>query len=311
MINKKYSIESENNITDEYLFLNRRKIIKGALASSLLINSSSLLSNESKNLPFRKDLDYSTNEKPNSFKQITSYNNFYELGVGKRDPMLNSSKLQTSIWKVKVDGLVENPITLDLYDLTSKYSLEERIYRLRCVEAWSMVVPWIGFEMNNIIREVKPLSKAKYVSFESILDTVNLPGQKRKTLNWPYKEGLRIDEAANPLTILTVGLYGRILPNQNGSPIRLIVPWKYGFKSIKSIVRISFVEQEPISTWNEESPNEYGFYSNVNPYVDHPRWSQKKERRIGEFKKRDTEIFNGYAEHVSNLYSDMDLKKFF
>ena len=241
MINKKYSIESENNITDEYLFLNRRKIIKGALASSVLINSSSLLSNESKNLPFTKDLDYSTNEKTNSFKQITSYNNFYELGVGKRDPMLNSSKLQTSNWKVKVDGLVENPITLDLNDLTSKYNLEERIYRLRCVEAWSMVVPWIGFEMNKIIREVKPLSKAKYVSFESILDTVNLPGQKRKTLNWPYKERLRIDEAAKPLTILSVGLYGRVLPNQNGSPIRLIVPWNYGFKSIKSIVRISFV----------------------------------------------------------------------
>ena len=311
MINKRYSIESENNITDELLFLNRRKIIKGALASSVLINSRSLLSNESKNLPFTKDLDYSTNEKTNSFKQITSYNNFYELGAGKRDPMLNSSKLQTNNWKVRVDGLVENPITLDLNDLTSKYSLEERIYRLRCVEAWSMVVPWIGFEMNKIIKEVKPLSKAKYVSFESILDTVNLPGQKRKTLNWPYKEGLRIDEAANPLTILSVGLYGRVLPNQNGSPIRLIVPWKYGFKSIKSIVRISFVEQEPISTWNEESPNEYGFYSNVNPNVDHPRWSQKKERRIGEFKKRDTEIFNGYAKYVSNLYSDMDLKKFF
>ena len=311
MINKKYSIESENNITDELLFLNRRKIIKGAFASSVLINSGSLFSNESKNLSFTKDLDYSTNEKTNSFKQITSYNNFYELGAGKRDPMLNSSKLQTNNWKVRVDGLVENPITLDLNDLTSKYSLEERIYRLRCVEAWSMVVPWIGFEMNKIIKEVKPLSKAKYVSFESILDTVNLPGQKRKTLNWPYKEGLRIDEAANPLTILSVGLYGRVLPNQNGSPIRLIVPWKYGFKSIKSIVRISFVEQEPISTWNEESPAEYGFYSNVNPNVDHPRWSQKKERRIGEFKKRDTEIFNGYAKYVSNLYSDMDLKKFF
>ena len=196
-------------------------------------------------------------------------------------------------------------------DFINKFPLEERIYRLRCVEAWSMVVPWIGFELNHIINLAEPSYKAKFIAFESVYDPENLPGQKRNILAWPYREGLRLDEARNPLAILSVGLYGRIMPNQNGSPIRLIVPWKYGFKSIKSITKISFVEKMPDTSWNLEAPNEYGFYSNVNPYVSHPRWSQKRERRIGEFRKRDTLMYNGYAEHVAQLYEGMDLTKNF
>ena len=307
----KYSLDRENKITDQRLFTRRREIIAGILSAPFVLNSSNLFAKEDKYLPFKKDMEFSTNEQTNTIKQITSYNNFYELGSGKRDPMINADKLKTENWKLTVDGLVENPFTLDVEDLIKKYALEERIYRLRCVEAWSMVIPWIGFELNQLIKKSKPLSSAKYVAFESILDKDNLPGQRRNTLNWPYREGLRLDEAMNPLTIISLGLYGRILPNQNGSPIRLVVPWKYGFKSIKSIVKISLVSGEPKTSWNEQSPNEYGFYSNVNPYVSHPRWSQKRERRIGEFRKRDTEMFNGYANFVSHLYSNMDLKKFF
>lgn len=308
---RKYSLDRENKITDQRLFTRRREIIAGILSAPFVLNSSNLFAKEDKYLPFKKDMEFSTNEQTNTIKQITSYNNFYELGSGKRDPMINADKLKTENWKLTVDGLVENPFTLDVEDLIKKYALEERIYRLRCVEAWSMVIPWIGFELNQLIKKSKPLSSAKYVAFESILDKDNLPGQRRNTLNWPYREGLRLDEAMNPLTIISLGLYGRILPNQNGSPIRLVVPWKYGFKSIKSIVKISLVSEEPRTSWNEQSPNEYGFYSNVNPYVSHPRWSQKRERRIGEFRKRDTEMFNGYANFVSHLYSNMDLKKFF
>ena len=308
---RNYSLGRENKITDQRLFTRRREIIAGILSAPFVLNSSNLFAKEDKYLPFKKDMEFSTNEQTNTIKQITSYNNFYELGSGKRDPMINADKLKTENWKLTVDGLVENPFTLDVEDLIKNYALEERIYRLRCVEAWSMVIPWIGFELNQLIKKSKPLSSAKYVAFESILDKDNLPGQRRNTLNWPYREGLRLDEAMNPLTIISLGLYGRILPNQNGSPIRLVVPWKYGFKSIKSIVKISLVSEEPRTSWNEQSPNEYGFYSNVNPYVSHPRWSQKRERRIGEFRKRDTEMFNGYANFVSHLYSNMDLKKFF
>jgi len=305
----KYCLK-ENHITDEKLFKQRRAIIKSSLAFSLL-TFSNLLSSDDKKLNFSKDMKYSTNEQTNTFKQITSYNNFYELGSGKRDPMMNADKLNTDDWTVSIDGEVENKVILNKDDFVSKFPLEERIYRLRCVEAWSMVVPWIGFELNHIIKLANPTYKAKYISFESVYDPENLPGQKRNTLAWPYREGLRLDEARNPLTILSVGLYGRILPNQNGSPIRLIVPWKYGFKSIKSITRISFMEKMPDTSWNLEAPNEYGFYSNVNPYVSHPRWSQKRERRIGEFRKRDTLMYNGYAEHVAHLYEGMDLTKNF
>jgi sulfoxide reductase catalytic subunit YedY len=306
----KYNLDKENKVTDERHFNNRRKIMASTLAFPFLMNSN-LLSASQKKLSFNKDLDYSTNEQTNTIKQITSYNNFYELGTGKRDPMLNASKLKSDDWTLTIDGLVENSFTLDSEDLIKKFQLEERIYRLRCVEAWSMVVPWIGFELRSLINLAKPLHNAKYVSFESILDKENLPGQKRNILNWPYKEGLRMDEAINPLTMIAVGLYGKVLPNQNGSPVRLIVPWKYGFKSIKSIVKISFVDHQPSCTWNEQAPDEYGFYSNVNPYVDHPRWSQKRERRIGEFGKRDTLLFNGYSKFVNNLYTGMDLEKNF
>ena len=305
----KYCLK-ENSVTDENLFKQRRAIIKSSLAFSLL-TFSNLLFSKNDQLTFAKDLKYSTNEQTNTFKQISSYNNFYELGSGKRDPMMNASKLNTEDWTVSVDGEVENKFILNKDDFINKFPLEERIYRLRCVEAWSMVVPWIGFELNQIIKLAKPTYKAKYVAFESVYDPENLPGQKRNILAWPYREGLRLDEAMNPLTILSVGLYGRILPNQNGSPIRLIVPWKYGFKSIKSIKKISFVENIPDTSWNLEAPSEYGFYSNVNPYVSHPRWSQKRERRIGEFRKRDTLMFNGYSDYVAHLYEGMDLTKDF
>ena len=307
----KYNLDKENQITDKKLFDNRRKIMKSMISLPFLFSSNLFSSPIQQKLKFNKDIEYSTNEETNTIKQITSYNNFYELGSGKRDPMLNAKMLKTDNWKLTINGLVENPIVLDADDLITKFPLEERIYRLRCVEAWSMVVPWIGFELKKIIDIVKPLSDAKYVSFQSILDKVNLPGQKRNILNWPYREGLRIDEAVHPLTLISVGLYGQTLPNQNGSPVRLIVPWKYGFKSIKSLVKISFVNEQPICTWNEEAPNEYGFYSNVNPYVSHPRWSQKRERRIGDFRKRDTLMFNGYSKFVNNLYTNMDLKKYF
>jgi sulfoxide reductase catalytic subunit YedY len=310
IMSNKYNLDKENSITDEIYFRNRRKIMSSSLAIPFLLNSN-LFASTKKNLPFIKDTEFSTNEQTNTIKQITSYNNFYELGSGKRDPMFNSDKLKTDEWTLTIDGLVEKPLVLSMDDLIKRYQLEERIYRLRCVEAWSMVVPWIGFELRQILKEVKPLYNAKYVSFESILDPENLPGQKRNILNWPYREGLRMDEALNPLSLISVGLYGKVMPNQNGAPVRLIVPWKYGFKSIKSIVKISFVEDEPICTWNQQAPDEYGFFSNVNPYVDHPRWSQKRERRIGEFGKRDTLLFNGYSKFVNNLYTGMDLEKFF
>jgi sulfoxide reductase catalytic subunit YedY len=309
-MSSKYNLDKENEITDEIFFHNRRKIIASSVSLPFLLSSNLSFSNNKK-LAFTKDLEYSTNEQTNTIKQISSYNNYYELGTGKRDPLLNADKLKTNNWKLSIDGLVENNLVLDSDDLVNKFPLEERIYRLRCVEAWSLVVPWIGFELSKLIKLAKPLSNAKYVAFESILDRENLPGQKRDILNWPYREGLRIDEALNPLTFISVGLYGKVLPNQNGSPVRLVVPWKYGFKSIKSLVKISFVEKQPICTWNEQTPNEYGFYSNVNPLVSHPRWSQKRERRIGEFTKRDTLMFNGYSKFVSNLYSGMDLKKNF
>ena len=309
---KKYILDREDKVTDQRLFTKRREIIAGILSAPFVLNTSNLFGKGENYLSFKKDMQYSTNEQTNTIKQITSYNNFYELGSGKRDPLINADKLNTENWKLTVDGLVENPITIDTEDLITKFSLEERIYRLRCVEAWSMVIPWIGFELNQLIKKAKPLASAKFVAFQSILDRDNLPGQRRNTLNWPYREGLRLDEAMNPLTIISVGLYGRVLPNQNGSPVRLVVPWKYGFKSIKSIVKISLVSDEPKTSWNEQSPNEYGFYSNVNPNVDHPRWSQATERVIGESilaPRIKTLMFNGYGDEVAYLYSGMDLKK--
>jgi methionine sulfoxide reductase catalytic subunit len=254
---------------------------------------------------------YSTDEKLNDFDDITSYCNFYEFGTDKSDPARHAHRMATRPWTVSIEGLVHKPKTLDIDDILKVAPLEERIYRLRCVEAWSMVVPWVGIPMSALLRQVEPLGSAKYVEFVTHLDPKEMPGTRRQVLDWPYVEGLRLDEAMHPLTIAALGLYGEVMPNQNGAPIRLIVPWKYGFKSAKSIVRIRFTDKEPLSSWTKSNGREYGFYSNVNPEVDHPRWSQERERRIGEFIKRKTLKFNGYGDQVASLYTGMDLKKHF
>lgn len=254
---------------------------------------------------------YSTDEAPNSFSDITTYNNFYEFGMGKEDPSRNAHLLTTDPWSIVIDGLVERPGTYDLADVLRGQNMEERIYRLRCVEAWMMVVPWIGFELAGLLNRVGVQPSARYVAFETLLRPEEMPGQRRGILDWPYVEGLRLDEAMNPLTILATGLYDEPMPNQNGAPIRLVVPWKYGFKSIKSIVRITLTEEQPPVTWNIQAPQEYGFYANVNPEVDHPRWSQASHRMVGAgiFARREpTLMFNGYGEHVADLYAGMDLR---
>ncbi len=254
---------------------------------------------------------YSTIEKPNTWEAITEYNNYYEFGSGKEDPARYAHRLQVRPWNVVVDGEVAKPRSFGIEELL-KLPLEERVYRLRCVEAWSMVIPWVGFEFNKLAALVEPTSRAKFVEFTTALQPDNMPGVARRILEWPYVEGLRIDEAMHPLTIMAVGLYGRVLPNQNGAPMRLIVPWKYGFKSGKSIVRIRFTEQQPRTTWEKSAPREYGFYSNVNPEVNHPRWSQRREKRLPAFfANRETELFNGYGEQVAQLYAGMDLRKFY
>ena len=253
----------------------------------------------------------STSEKLTPLKDVTSYNNFYEFGTDKADPALHSHTLKTRPWTLSVEGLVKQPKTFAVDDLFRLGPMEERIYRLRCVEGWSMVIPWLGLPMATLLKTVEPLGSAKYVEFASAADPKTMPGVNRGMLDWPYTEGLRLDEAMHPLTMLAVGLYGEVLPNQNGAPVRLVVPWKYGFKSSKSIVRIRFVEREPQTAWMKAAPREYGFYSNVNPDVDHPRWSQASERRIGEFLKRKTLLFNGYADQVAQMYAGMDLKKYY
>ena len=251
-------------------------------------------------------------EKLTPLEAVTTYNNFYEFGTDKSDPSQRAFTLRPEPWTVSIEGLVALPKRYGVEDILKMHpSLEERVYRHRCVEAWSMVIPWIGIPLGSVIRAVQPLSKAKYVVFETLYVPKQMPGQRTDVLQWPYLEGLRMDEAMNPLTLLSVGLYGETLQNQNGAPIRLVVPWKYGFKSIKSIVKIKFVEKEPPTAWNLSVPSEYGFYSNVNPNVSHPRWSQAKERRIGEFLKRDTLMFNGYGDQVAAMYAGMDLKKYF
>jgi len=241
--------------------------------------------------------------------RITTYNNYYEFGTDKGDPAANAGAFRTRPWKVSFEGEIEHPQTVAIDDLISWFPLEERVYRMRCVEAWSMVIPWVGFPLGELVKKLGPKPKAKYLAFTGNLDPSQMPGQRREVLQWPYVEGLRLDEASHPLAILAVGLYGRALPNQNGAPLRLVVPWKYGFKGIKGITKIRFVSGEPATTWNLMAPNEYGFYANVNPAVDHPRWSQAKERRIGEFLKRPTLPFNGYADQVAALYAGMDLKR--
>jgi sulfoxide reductase catalytic subunit YedY len=245
------------------------------------------------------------------YADVTTYNNFYEFGTGKDDPAENAHSLRPRPWSVAVEGHVENPAVYDLDDFLAPHAVEDRVYRLRCVEAWSMVIPWRGFPLADLVRRVGPTSKTKFVEFSTLYDPEQMPGQRRRVLEWPYVEGLRLDEAMHPLSFLAAGVYGRDLPNQNGAPLRLVVPWKYGFKSIKSIVRIRFVEEMPATSWAAATPDEYGFYANVNPDVDHPRWSQARERRLGEFRKRPTLMFNGYAEDVGHLYAGLDLRRWY
>jgi len=291
-----------SEITPHSVYLNRRQFMAGS--AGLLLPVASIAA-----LPASKS-PYSASDKPNSRQEITSYNNFYEFGTGKDEPALYAGRLKTRPWSVAVGGEAAKPRSFSIEELL-KFPLEERIYRLRCVEGWSMVIPWVGFPLARLLKQVDPTSRAKYVAFETALRPGEMPGVARRVLDWPYREGLRIDEAMHPLTLLAVGLYGELLPGQNGAPVRLVVPWKYGFKSIKSISRITLLEKQPPTSWNMAAPNEYGFYSNVNPAVDHPRWSQASERRIGEFLKRKTLPFNGYADQVAGLYRGMDLVKNF
>jgi len=318
MLIKKPDPITSSEITPRAIYLNRRKFIKNAalvtasIAAGISVPDTGLNAapaTPGKKLGELKKSSFSTDEKLNSFKDITTYNNFYELGTDKGDPAKNAKYLVTRPWTIAIEGEVKRPKVYDIDDIIKISPLEERIYRLRCVEAWSMVIPWVGFPLSTLIKKVEPTSKAKYMEFLTLYDPKRMPGQRRAVLDWPYVEGLRMDEAMHPLTILSVGLYGAVLPAQNGAPVRLVVPWKYGFKSIKSIVKIRFVEKQPQTTWNNFASQEYGFYSNVNPEVDHPRWSQARERRIGEFFKRKTLMFNGYADEVAQLYQGMDLKK--
>jgi methionine sulfoxide reductase catalytic subunit len=311
-----------SEITPEDTFLNRRTLLTAAVATGLL--PSIMSRGEAATIPADgaafanvKKWPESATEKANTFEEITTYNNYYEFGTGKSDPGENAHTLKTSPWSVQVTGEAAKTGTYTLEDILQPHALEERIYRLRCVEAWSMVIPWVGFPLADLIKRVEPLGSAKYVAFETAYRPEEMSGVQSMfpVLDWPYVEGLRLDEAMNPLTLLAVGLYGETLPNQNGAPIRLVVPWKYGFKGIKSITRISFVEKQPETSWNKQAPSEYGFYANVNPGVDHPRWSQATERRIGEgglfVKRRPTLMFNGYAEQVASLYTGMDLRKLY
>lgn len=296
-----------SEITPKELFYARRKFMQMAGGAGLAALLPAAVWAGDK-LPDIKKSAYNVAEELTPFKEVTQYNNFYEFGTGKDDPAVKAGRLKTRPWTVTVDGAVNKPKVFDIDELLKLAPLEERIYRLRCVEAWSMVVPWVGFSMAELIKRVEPTGNAKFVEFVSLHDPEQMPGQKSTVLEWPYREGLRIDEAMHPLTLLTVGLYGDVLPNQNGAPIRIVLPWKYGFKSAKSIVGIRFVEKMPITSWMQAGPAEYGFYANVNPEVDHRRWSQAKERRIGEFLKRKTLMFNGYADQVEQLYAGMDLQ---
>jgi sulfoxide reductase catalytic subunit YedY len=294
------------DVTPKAAWLNRRQIMAGAGAVSLMAAAGGVRAATGAD-----GSPYSTDEEKNSFEEITGFNNYYEFGTGKEDPARHAHMLTTDGWQVEIGGLVDKPGTWGMDDILKGTSLEERIYRLRCVEGWSMVIPWVGFELADLLNRVGVQPGAKYVAFETALRPEEMPGTRARVLDWPYVEGLRLDEAMNPLTILATGLYDEPMPKQNGAPIRLVVPWKYGFKSIKSIVRITLTEEQPPTSWNKAIPREYGFYSNVNPEVDHPRWSQATERRIGGglFAKRmPTEMFNGYGEEVASLYAGMDLK---
>jgi methionine sulfoxide reductase catalytic subunit len=329
-----------SEITPEPLYLNRREIIKNAglfAGTAAAIGGGLLWLTRGAAPPPTPDLlaatasqtpdagtaggggglsdikkgEYTVDEKLTDLDAVAGYNNFYEFGLDKSDPARNAHTLRPRPWTVTLEGAVKSPKQVDIDTLLRWFPLEERIYRMRCVEAWSMVIPWVGFPLGKLLQRLEPTSKAKYVAFTTLHDPEQMPGQQRSVLDWPYVEGLRMDEAMHPLTLLAVGLYGKVLPNQNGAPIRLVVPWKYGFKGIKSIVKIRLMEEQPPTTWSQAGPNEYGFYANVNPEVDHPRWSQATERRLGEFGRRKTLPFNGYAEQVASLYKGMDPRKLF
>jgi sulfoxide reductase catalytic subunit YedY len=311
-----------SEITPQAVYESRRTFIKSIAAGAVVGSSLWEMANReafaqapgARKLAARLNPAYSALDKQTSFKDASTYNNFYEFGTDKADPAETAHTLRTNPWSVTIEGEVRKPMVLDIDSLTKLAPLEERVYRLRCVEGWSMVIPWVGYSLSELIKKVEPTSNAKYVEFISLADPKQMPGVGSRVLNWPYTEGLRIDEANHPLALLTFGMYGQVLPNQNGAPVRLVTPWKYGFKSAKSIVKIRFVKDQPRTSWNVSAPSEYGFYSNVNPDVDHPRWSQGSERRIGEDgflnKKRKTLMFNGYGD-VASLYSGMDLKKYF
>jgi methionine sulfoxide reductase catalytic subunit len=309
-----------SDVTPQAVYLNRRKFLQGiTLAGAAAIAGTKFIDLLSprqtafagSKLNIASKSPFSTSETQTPYKDVTSYNNFYEFGTGKEDPSHNAGNFRTSPWTVSIEGEVKSPRKLSMDDILKVAPLEERIYRHRCVEAWSIVVPWIGYSFSALAKLVEPTPKATFVAFESYFDPKQMPQGRWAGINFPYVEGLRIDEAMNPLTLLCVGMYGETLPNQDGAPVRMVIPWKYGFKSIKSLVKIRFVGSMPPTTWNLAAPNEYGFYSNVNPNVDHPRWSQAKERRLGDFFKRPTLMFNGYGDQVASLYSGMDLKKNF
>ena len=310
-----------SDITPKAVFENRRNLIKAAAAGSFgmalvpWFSRQALAANPEKLLAV-PNAAYTTKEELTPYKYVTGYNNFYEFGTDKADPAAYAESLQTRPWTVSIEGLVKKPLTLDIDSLLKLAPMEERIYRMRCVEGWSMVIPWDGYSLSKLINKVEPLGSAKFVEFISLADRKQMPGIKSNIIEWPYREGLRMDEAVNPLTLLTFGLYGEVLPKQNGAPVRIVVPWKYGFKSAKSIVKIRFTEEMPKTSWSQFDPREYGFYSNVNPQVDHPRWSQASERRIGDSRgafapKIKTQMFNGYGDQVASMYAGMDLKKFY
>jgi len=321
MLIKKAPDLRESDVTPKELFLRRREFIAaaGVTAAAVATNGFGALGQDeasaqnpnAQKLTIASKSPFSTDEKLNSYKDITTYNNFYEFGTDKADPGKYAQTLKPRPWSVVVDGLCAKKGTYNIEDIMKFAPIEERIYRMRCVEAWSMVIPWNGYSLSEFIKRMEPTSNAKYIEFRTLLDQRQMPGQTEPALPWPYVEGLRMDEAMHPLAMLGLGLYGEVLPNQNGAPIRLVVPWKYGFKGVKSIVKISFVEKEPVNTWKQMQSSEYGFYANVNPTVDHPRWSQGSERRLGEFFRRKTLMFNGYADQVASLYTGMDLRKFY
>jgi methionine sulfoxide reductase catalytic subunit len=320
MLIKKAEEIRSSEITPKTLYLNRRKFLAeagmagAALAAGFAVKetispSKSVLAGNK--IDGIKKSSFSTTETITPAKDVTHYNNYYEFSTDKQGPADLAKNFRSRPWKVKIDGLVDKKQELDIDAIIKMAAPEERIYRHRCVEGWSIVVPWVGFSLSELIKRVNPTSKAKYVEFTTLYDLQQMPGQRQRVLDWPYVEGLRMDEAMNPLALLCFGMYGEELPNQDGAPLRIVLPWKYGFKSAKAIVRITFTEKQPMNTWNISAPNEYGFYANVNPNVDHPRWSQAKERRLGEFFKRPTLMFNGYGDQVASLYNGMDLKKNF